>query len=234
MSKYKYSIYTGLLIIILLLTTPYVWKLFCILFLSSKVPVLSQLELYKWVATGMLIAFIVGRYMNRNMKWLQTFSHELTHIVVALLFFRKVHSFQAEEECGAVITSSTTEKGIIPMALAPYCLPIFTYLLLIIRSLIDFHGMWFFDIIVGITLAFHISCFKHQTSPHQTDINQYPIFFSYTYIYVARVINGCIIVVAFFPGYNVFTSTWRLLCAMYENIIVSYEWISLTFSDIIQ
>lgn len=225
MHKLKYHIYTGFLIIILLLTLPYSWKLFKILFMSPTVSILSQLELYKWASIGVLIAVLAGRFVNRNLLWLETFSHELTHAVVAILFFRKVHSFHAEEGNGMVHTSGTNQGCIIPMALAPYCLPIFTYFLLSIRSLIDFHGIWIFDIIIGISFAFHVRCFKHQTGNFQTDINQYPLFFSYTYIYISRLINYCIIIVAFFPNYNVFTSTWRLLCALYDNIIAFGEWI---------
>lgn len=218
MVKYKYHIYSSLLFLLLVVLLPYAWKLFSILFLSP-IPILSQLELYKWMFVGAVSAMVIGRFFNKNLLWVETFSHELTHIVVAFFFSRKVHSFHAEEGSGVVYTSGTTQKGLIPMALAPYCLPIFTYILLSIRSLMDFHGMWIFDIVVGMSIAFHISCFKHQTGNYQTDINQYPLFFSYLYIYVARLINICIIIVAFFPHYNVFTSVWRLLCALYDNLI---------------
>lgn len=225
MRGFKYHIYTGVLVIVLLLIVPYIWKLFNILFLSPTESVLSQLELYMWLVAGMFIALVLGHYLNKNLNWLKTFSHELTHTLIALLFFKKVHSFHAEEEDGVVLTCGTTKKGGISIALAPYCLPIFTYFLLAIRILIEANRIWIFDLIIGISLAFHISCFKHQTTPLQPDINQYPLFFSYTYIYVARVINFCIILVAFFPKCNVFTSTWRLLSAMYDSIILFFEWI---------
>ena len=212
----------SLLAILLLITLPYAWKLFNILFMSPRIPVLSQLELYKWTSVGILGALVLGHVFNKNLLWLETFSHELTHIVVAFIFFRKVHSFHAEEGSGVVYTSGTDQKGLIPMALAPYCLPIFTYFLLFFRSLMDVHGVWVFDIIIGASISFHIACFNHQTGSYQTDINQYPLLFSYSYIYIARLINCCIILVAFFPHYNVFTSFWRLLNAQYDNII--YFW----------
>lgn len=223
--KFKYRLYTGLLIVVLLLTLPYVWQLFGILFMSPTVSVLSQLELYQWVAVGIVIAVVIGRFTNKNLSWLETFSHESAHTVMALLFLRRVHSFHADEGSGVVFTSGTTRTGLIPMALAPYCLPIFTYLLLFLRPLIDFHSVWIFDILIGMSLAFHVRCFKHQTGNHQSDINQYPLFFSYAYIYLARLINCCIIVVAFFPRYNVFSSIWRWLCALYDNLISFFGWI---------
>ena len=67
--------------------------------------------------------------------------------------------------------------------------------------------------------------FKKDTSRHQPDINQYPLLFSYLYIATVLCINLAVIWVAFFPGYNVFTSFWRLLCAQASNIAAVFGWI---------
>ena len=222
MKSYKYHIGILLLIILLVLTVPYAWKLVQILFFPKHVKIWQQLSLFQWVAIGFVGYSFMRRFLNKNALWLETFTHELTHIVVAMLFLRKVHSFHAEEGSGVVYTSGQSNNMIAPMALAPYCLPIYTFLLLSVRCLMNFHGMWIFDIIIGVSLSFHVNCFIHQTGKYQTDINQYPLLFSYLFIYVARLFNSCIIVVAFFPHYNVFTSFWRLLNAQYDNII--YFW----------
>ena len=221
MSGIKYYLYSALLIILLLLLLPYGWEIISDLFLSS-VPVLSRLSAYLWVAVGVVVASLAGHLFSKNQTWFETFSHELTHIVVALMFLRKVHSFQAGSGTGVVTTSGNNKKGIIPMALAPYCLPIFTYLLLFLRPLMNSTGSCVLDLFIGATIVFHYLCFKHQTGNYQTDINQYPFFFSYIFIYIARLVNICIILVAFLPGYNVFTSMWRLLCALYGNIVVFF------------
>lgn len=221
MKSYKYRIGIILLVILLLLVLPYAWSLVQILFFPKHVKVLQQLSLYQWAAIGFVAYFIIRRFLNKNALWLETFTHELTHIVVALLFFRKVHSFHAEEGAGVVYTSSHGNSMIAPMALAPYCLPIYTFILLSVRCLMDFQGMWIYDIVIGASLSFHVSCFIHQTGKYQTDINQYPLLFSYLYIYTARLINACIITVAFFPSYNVFTSFWRCVVAIYDNLIAS-------------
>ena len=85
----------------------------------------------------------------------ETFTHELTHIVVGNAYsFVRVHSFHAEEGSGVVYTSGQSNNMIPPMALAPYCLPIYTFLLLSVRCLMNFHGMWIFDIIIGVSLSF--------------------------------------------------------------------------------
>lgn len=225
MNRIKYQLYTGGLVLLLIFLLPYIWKLLCILFFPSNISVFAQLELYNWVAIGIILTPFLGRLVKSNVLWFETLSHEFTHIVIALLFFRKVKSFHAGEENGVVYTSGVNQNGLIPMALAPYCLPIFTYLFLIVRTLVAFQGLWVIDIMIGISVAFHMGCFRHQTGKYQTDINQYPLYFSYAYIYVARLINGCIIAVTFFPHYNVFTSAWRLLCAIYGNFIAFCGWL---------
>ena len=202
-----------------LLTFPYFLHILSIIFLSKRFSVWSQLEMYKWMACGFCLFFFLRTLIRKNLTWFETFSHELTHIVVALLLFRKVHSFHAEEGSGVVYTSGQSNNMIVPMALAPYCLPIYTFLLLSVRCLMNFHGMWIYDIIIGVSLSFHVNCFIHQTGKYQTDINQYPLLFSYLFINVARLINVCIIVVAFFPSYNVFTSFWRCAVTIFDNAV---------------
>lgn len=219
MSKKVVIIYSLLTFALLVLTLPYVYKLFTILFLPKNISVLRQLQLYQWIGCGMALYFIIQRIAKKNLLWLETFSHELTHTIVALLLLRKIHSFNVEEGSGVVTTSGNNRYTLVPLALAPYCLPIFTYLLLIIRCLIAPSSYWIFDIFIGITIAFHFCCFKHQTGNHQPDINQYPLFFSYLYIATALIINTGIITVSFFPQYNVFTSIWRYLCAIYANVL---------------
>lgn len=225
MKKSTYIISMALLAILLLLTIPYVVKIIGIILFPDRIGVLKQLGIYQWVGGGIAVFAVLHTLVRKNMTWLETFSHELTHIVVALLFFRRVHSFHAEEGRGVVYTSGKHEYALAPMALAPYCLPIFSYLLLSIRCLMDFHGMWIYDMLIGMTICFHFFCFKNQTGSYQTDINQFPLPFSYLYIFTALLINFCVIWVAFFPQYNVYTSFWRYLSSIWENAISFVQFI---------
>lgn len=213
-------IWMGLLIVLCVLLIPYAVKLVGIIFAPKYVSIWKQLGIYQFVALGMVLYLIIRKYLRTNIEWLEVFSHELTHSIVAMLFFRKIHSFQATERDGGIVyTSSYHRFSEIPMALAPYCLPIFTYALLFLRPLIDFDGRWIFDMLIGITLCFHLICFKKQTGNFQPDINQYPLAFSYLYIITAHLINFCIIWVAFFPNYHVFSSFWRMVCAIWGQLL---------------
>lgn len=219
MKQKRFILYSLLTALLLLVTLPYLWKIFSILFLNKNMSILGQLSLFKWAACGAVAYLVFKRFATKNITFFETFSHELTHIVVALMFFRKVHSFNANEGDGVVSTSGKNSIGLIPLALAPYCLPIFTYMLLFVRCLIGAEGLWVFDIFVGFSLAFHLGCFVHQTGNYQTDINQFPSYFSYLYIATMLIINLCIITVAFFPHYNVFTSFWRYVTFIYSNTL---------------
>jgi hypothetical protein len=226
MKKTTYIISMVLLGLLLLLTISYLVKIIgIILFPPSGISTLRQLSIYQWAGVGFLAFAIIRLKVKKNMKWLETFSHELTHITVALLFLRKVHSFHAEEGKGVVYTSGKHQYALAPMSLAPYCLPLFTYLLLSIRGLLDERSVWIYDILIGMTMCFHFICFWKQSSKRQTDINQFPLPFSFFYILTALLINSCIILVAFFPNYNVFTSFWRYLTSIWENAIVFINWI---------
>lgn len=219
MKQKRFILYSLLTALLLLITLPYLWKIFSILFLNKDISILNQLSLFKWAACGAVAYIIFKRFASKNITFFETFSHEFTHIAVALLFFRKVHSFNANDGDGVVSTSGKNSFGIIPLTLAPYCLPIFTYLLLCVRCLIGADGLWIFDIFVGFSLAFHLYCFSHQTGNHQSDITQFPLYFSYLYIATMLIINLCVITVAFFPTYNVFTSFWRYLTFIYSNTL---------------
>lgn len=220
MNKVSYFTWMAVLVVLLLLTLPYIYVIFSIIFMNSRgVSILRQLSLYQWVAIGFISYYIFHHFIHKNIAWLETQSHEWSHSIVAMLFLRRIHSFVAEEGQGGVYTSGKSSLGLIPMTLAPYCLPWVSYLLLAVRPLIEFHGNWIFDILIGISLAFHCLCFKSQTGSYQTDINQYPLSFSFFYIWVARVINMLVIIVAFFPRYNVFTSFWRLVTSIFHTFL---------------
>ena len=224
MNKTSFLIWMSGLTLIALLLAPYTYEISGIIFLKSGVSVWEQLSLYQWAATGFIIYCIVHKYVNLNINWLEVKSHEEIHAFVGWFFSRRIHSSHAEEESGVVYTSGDNfwnRFGIIPMALAPYCLPLWTYFILWLRPFINFQGRGIFDIVIGLTVAFHVLCFKSQTRNNQTDINQYPLLFSYSYIYIARIINGLIIVVAFFPqSKTVSYPVLRLINAMVDNAIM--------------
>lgn len=225
MSKISITIWTFFLILLLTLTLVYLWQIGGILLFPKHITISRQLSLYQWAALGFVLYVVFHRLVDKNISFLEVMSHEWTHIIVAMLFLRRIHSFHAEERSGVVYTSGNRISDV-PMTLAPYCLPIVTYLLLALRCLISSQGLMVFDILIGISISFHFFCFQSQTSSRQPDIRSYPIAFSYLYIWTARLMNLAIILVAFFPGYNVFTSIGRYFTTAFDNISTFVSMIS--------
>lgn len=178
--------------------------------IGRNTSVWGNLSLYIWLVVGCVIYIGIHKFAKKNLELIQCFSHEMAHLILALLFFRKILSFQVGIEGGVVCSSGNSKVGVVPMTLAPYCLPWMTFLLLMIRELIIADYCWLFDILIGITLAFHIVTMKDQTRAEQPDIRNYPFWFSYLYIWCARLMNVVIVLVSFWESKNFFTAVWFL------------------------
>ena len=158
---------------------------------------------FLWFTLGAIVFPIMNRYLRKNIEMIKTFTHELTHGITALLTFRRIHSFHAEEKQGVIYTSGS-EKTRFLVTLAPYCFPIYTFPLLILRCLVMKPLMPIMDILIGFTVGLHIVCFKEQTGNHQTDITSHPLYFSYIYIITVLLFDICLILLSYEPTLNIF------------------------------
>ena len=116
-----------------------------------------------------ILTILKGKH---NLNWFMKFTHELTHTLVALLFFRKIREFVVRgREC--YVDYKTHEKftiGYVPITLSPYCIPIYTFMLFPFRFVGDSHYMIIFDALIAFTYAFHVHAFIKQTRLTQDDL----------------------------------------------------------------
>lgn len=220
--KTRTSYVLGMVVMALLLffLMPYVIGLLKALLVTKPALILRHLQWYLWVAVGAVAYLFIRKHFNKNIKWMEVFSHELTHATFTLLSFNKVHSLSATDKMGGVVYSSGHKTfSDLVMRLAPYCFPLFTYVLLLFRGLITYHGRAIFDVLIGLTLCFHIITFKKQTKPHQPDLKHYPLALTCLYILTAHVLNFCIIVKAFFANETVFSSFWDVVCHIWDQLL---------------
>ncbi len=203
----KYIILTVLFTLLSLAILATIWDVIYSIIHPRYGTWIGNLQLYQWTTIGVVLFFIVKRYIKSNLQWFETFTHELTHTLVAILFLRRIHSFEAKNDSG-LITTSGNDKTLIFVDLSPYCFPIYTYILLAFRSICSTTFLWCIDIIIGISIAFHANTWKNQIGNYQTDINKRPLYFSYTYIATAILFNICTIIVAYWSSKNVFTALW--------------------------
>ena len=216
MCHFKYYIYSLILLCLLILTSMVTYDVVDILIHTKHGGWTWNLEMYKWMGIGIIAFFILSRVFNKNLKWFATFSHELTHTIVSLLLFRKIHSFSAGMGTGE-ITTSGNERTLVFVDLAPYCLPIFTYLLLAFRMMLVKDMLIYYDILIGLSIGFHVYCFRTQTGNYQTDINKHPLFFSYLYIATFLLFNFLVILVSYWHSKNVFTAFWYVIVQIWNT-----------------
>jgi hypothetical protein len=162
---------------------------------------IKHIRVYQWMLLGLAAYFIIRRlsFFSRNEPWLQTTSHEVTHAIVGMLFFHKIHSLQANEDHG-VVYHSGRRFGDIFISLAPYCLPVLTYVILLFRIIGSNQMLYIFDLLIGFSLAFHILCFCKQTRLAQPDIQRQGYLRAFLFIFVSWFFNATIILLSIRKG----------------------------------
>lgn len=132
----------------------------------------KRLQLHRYLALGFVsffLVFLIPR-MRKNVHWLMMFTHEFTHLVFAILFFRKIHRFNVDNK-DSHVSFSNGWFGYMPITLSPYCIPLFTLALLPWRFTADQAVyLYVIDVLIGLTYAFHVCCWVRQIRLHQTDI----------------------------------------------------------------
>lgn len=191
--------------------------------MAVKYPVKYIFE-YQWIFYGVAIYFIIYRFqiLRKNRDWRHTVAHELAHAIITLLFGGRIYSFQAGRGEG-MIQHSKPRFGDIFVTLAPYCLPYFTYLVMLVRIIGDEKFLFLFDIFAGITLGFHLCCFWTQARPHQTDLKTVGVVRSYMFIFAALAFNLSIILLTVHT--NIFKAFATLFQCYWDNIIQFFGWI---------
>lgn len=177
------------------------WLLFIRWYNSTKV---AYYPWYLWVLLGACIFPLMNRFFVKNIELTKTFTHELTHTITGLLLFRRIHSFHAEEQGIGVVWTSGNDSIRFLTALAPYCFPIYTFPLMMMRCMVTPSLLPIMDVIIGFTIGLHIVCFREQIGNHQTDINQFPLWFSYIYIFSVWLFDVSLLLMSFLQKTNIF------------------------------
>ena len=122
-----------------------------------------------FAAYAIFLLFLILPKVRHNLNWFMHFTHELTHTLVALLFFRRIEEFLvSRRDCHVKYQKSRI--GYIPITLSPYCIPVFTFMLFPFRYFGAEKYMFVFDVMIAFTYAFHIHSFIKQTRYTQSDI----------------------------------------------------------------
>ena len=122
-----------------------------------------------FAAYGIFLLTLIIPRVRHNLNWFMKFTHELTHTLLAVLFFAKIREFVVKDrEC--YVNYKAGPIGYVPITLSPYCIPIYTFMLFPFRFAGDSHYMIIFDVLIAFTYAFHVHSFIKQTRCTQPDI----------------------------------------------------------------
>lgn len=115
------------------------------------------------IAYPVMIGLIGGIFLYRlvRFRWsfLTTFQHELAHVTVAVICLRKVKKFVSTSSEGGYMQYARIGKTGIGdhfIGLAPYYLPVFTVLLVLLRPLLVRVVFPWYDGFLGLTLGFYL------------------------------------------------------------------------------
>jgi hypothetical protein len=153
-------------------------------------------------AAGFAVGLVVEQLLLSRLPGLDTFEHELTHVIAAWLFLRRVTGFKATWRRGGHMSHTSGFGGGLGddfIGMAPYVLPTFTLLLVIPRPLLPTPFLPWYDATVGFTFSCHLLSNIRETRSQwhrgwfrsagsgeyvQTDLGRRGLAFSFIYVVV--------------------------------------------------
>ena len=160
--------------------------------------------------------FLIPRVQS-NVRWLMKFSHEFTHLLFAILFFRKINRFKVDDK-DSYVSYSSGWFGYHAITLSPYCVPIFTL------AMLPWHFttgtpvyLTIIDILIGFSYSFHVCAWVKQIRLSQTDIIGPGKVKSVLCIILFQIINFCLI--ALTPSSGVMLAIQRVFVDFPSKVI---------------
>ena len=156
-------------------------------------------------------------HIQSNVRWLMKFSHEFTHLLFAILFFRKINRFKVDDT-DSYVSYSSGWFGYHAITLSPYCVPIFTL------AMLPWHFttgtpvyLTIIDILIGFSYSFHVCTWVKQIRLSQTDIIGPGKVKSVLCIILFQIINFCLI--ALTPSSGVMLAIQRVFVDFPSKVI---------------
>ncbi len=171
------------------------------------------------VAGGALVGLALERYLLRHVPGLEVLEHEIAHALAALLFCRRITRFKVSLARGGQVAHTAGFGGAVGddfIGFAPYVLPTFTVVLVLLRPLLGAGPHPYLDVVVGLTLGYHTGSTAWEVgqaftrkafravdgSYTRTDLGERGLAYSLLYIVaVTSAIHGALLAV-FLHGYR--------------------------------
>ena len=181
-----------------------------LLFINEVRSLVHDYKTFQFIFWGMLLG-IGFTYLLKRFVGFSTFEHELTHAFVALLFFNRITKFVVTRWDGGYVNY----RGGLPgwlfeylIGLAPYFLPTFVFVFVMIRPFLGSVVFPYYDIWIGMWLTFYFSTYLSEIRQSttktkfrlagsntwaQSDIAEEGYIFSFIFILAMSLLNYGII-----------------------------------------
>jgi|GEM_PF-3598688 hypothetical protein len=172
-------------IIIYLLIFIYTFLSFAFVFLSDSFSWVFNLWHF-WFYSGATVYLVLKLFikpLRENTLFFETFQHEATHMLFALISFKKVYKFQATTSDGGEVK---TEDVTPLIALSPYSVPILAIGIALLIYIVKEKYIPFILAFSGVLyMQFFISALKDIFMMKQPDIHRYSPLISYPIVIIS-------------------------------------------------
>lgn len=158
-------------------------------------------------AIGFAVFTLFWLIFKRFLQVFCTFEHELTHLLVGLLFFKKPKSFNVTFTQGGYVEMYGGSNFLV--TLAPYFLPTVCYLILPLAWFLPKDFLTFYFAVFGGSLAFHLLSGWQEFHFGQSDLHDAGLIFSILFLPVANLIFFGAILSLVIGGNEKFFLFWK-------------------------
>ena len=233
--------YKILLILFYLVLYPILFSIFG----SSCLDLAGSPELFRPLLIGLAIGGVAYHFILRRFYVIQTFEHELTHGIFALLLGGKITGFVVTRHDGGYCEYRNVRFGRVGKDLvgfAPYILPTFTLFSALFLPLFPEKFQFYFLIWIGFTFAYHTistieetkQSFNNRTfkmagtgEETKSDLGRRGLFYSALSIVAFTLFFHLLVVVIITDGYaglpDVFIELWE---GMVSTVLLVYNFLS--------
>lgn len=158
-----------------------------------------------WPLLGGLVAGSALYFvLLRRIPGFEVFEHELTHALIAWLYLRRVTNFTVRRNNGHILFDRGFGGifGDDMIGFAPYVLPTFTAVLILIRPLLGGTPLGWYDFWIGATFGYHVWSGHRELSPRQPDLATRGLLYSLIAVPTLALITHGLLLTILLHGYG--------------------------------
>ncbi|GAB4366842.1 MAG: hypothetical protein Kow00128_10680 [Deltaproteobacteria bacterium] len=131
-----------------------------------------------WMLAGGTVAYLLVHLFLRKPERIYLWGHEFSHLVVAKLFFRKIHQFQISSRTGGKVVMDRTN---VMIDLAPYTVPLYCITAALSAQILRHASPWVPDlylVLVSFLYTMHLLFSAEGFAQAQPDLMRSGLVFS--------------------------------------------------------